>query len=85
MPTVMSTLAPESPKMTDLRHQMREASTFEAQRQVLVNTILAGRHNEISVTERTVLVLEFSKIQSDEQARLKEERVRLKDARRRAD
>ena len=55
MATARSTLAPESPKMTDLRHQLREASTPAAQRQVMVNTIIAGRANEISVTERKEL------------------------------
>jgi len=34
--------------MTDLLHQLREASTPDAQRDVMVKTILAGRNNEIS-------------------------------------
>lgn len=66
-----STLAPESPKMTDLRHQLREASTPAAQRQVMVNTIIAGRANEISVTERKELTTEFARISLETQARLK--------------
>jgi hypothetical protein len=78
MATASSTLAPESPKMTDLRHQLREASTPAAQRQVMVNTIIAGRANEISVTERKELTMEFTKISSETQ-------VRLKAARRTAD
>jgi len=76
-----STLAPESPKMTDLRHQLREASTPEAQRSVMVNTIIAGRNNEISVTESKELTMEFSRVNAEAQARLKEERARLKAAR----
>ena len=85
MATEESALAPESPKMTDLLHQLREASTPDAQRDVMVKTILAGRNNEISGTESKVLNMEFIKINSKAQARLKEERVRLKDARRTAD
>jgi hypothetical protein len=85
MATEESALAPESPKMTDLLHQLREASTPDAQRDVMVKTILAGRNNEISGTESKVLNMEFIKINSEAQARLKEERVRLKDARRTAD
>lgn len=80
-----STLAPESPKLTDLLHQLREASTPEAQRDVMVKTILAGRNNEISVTESKVLNREFIKINSEAQARLKAERARLKANRRTAD
>jgi redox-sensitive bicupin YhaK (pirin superfamily) len=57
--------------MTDLRHQLREASTPAAQRQVMVNTIIAGRANEISVTERKELTMEFARISSETQARLK--------------
>jgi hypothetical protein len=68
--------------MTDLRHQLREASTPEAQRDVMVKTILAGRNNEISVTESQVLNREFIKINAETQARLKEERARLKAVRR---
>jgi hypothetical protein len=78
----MSALAPESQKMTDLSYQLREASTPEAQRDVMVKVILAGRNNEISVTESKVLNMEFSKINSEARARLKEERARLKAARR---
>jgi hypothetical protein len=85
MATEESALASESPKMTDLLHQLREASTPDAQRDVMVKTILAGRNNEISGTESKVLNMEFIKINSEAQARLKEERVRLKDARRTAD
>ena len=85
MATEESGLASESPKMTDLLHQLREASTPDAQRDVMVKTILAGRNNEISGTESKVLNMEFIKINSEAQARLKEERVRLKDARRTAD
>ena len=85
MATEESALASESPKMTDLLHQLREASTPDAQRDVMVKTILAGRNNEISGTESKVLNMEFIKINSEAQARLKEERVRLKDARRAAD
>ena len=76
-----STLVPESPKMTDLRHQLREASTPEAQRSVMVNTIIAGRNNEISVTESKELTMEFSRVNAEAQTRLKEERARLKAAR----
>jgi redox-sensitive bicupin YhaK (pirin superfamily) len=78
MATATSTLTSESPKMTDLRHQLREASTPAAQRQVMVNTIIAGRANEISVTERKELTMEFTKISLETQ-------VRLKAARRAAD
>jgi len=77
-----ATLAPESQKMTDLSYQLREASTPEAQRDVMVNVILAGRNNEISVTESKILNMEFSKINSEARTRLKEERARLKAARR---
>jgi hypothetical protein len=80
-----SALAPENPKMIDLRHQLREASTLDAQRDVMVKTILAGRNNEISVAESKVLNMEFIRINSEARARLKEERTRLKAARRTAD
>src|SRR5512143_3360800 len=49
MATEESALTPESPKLTDLLFQLREASTPEAQRDVMVKSILAGRNNEISV------------------------------------
>ncbi|HEX7971524.1 MAG TPA: hypothetical protein VF501_04815 [Thiobacillus sp.] len=81
MTTEESALAPESPKVTDLLHQLRAASTPDAQRDVMVKTILAGRNNEISVTEGKVLSREFIKINAEAQARLKEERARLKAAR----
>ena len=81
MATESSALAPESPKMTDLRHQLREATTLEAQRSVMVHTIIAGRNNEISVAESKELTMEFSKVNAEAQARLKEERARLKAAR----
>jgi len=84
MATEESTLAPESPQMTDLLRQLREASTPTAQRDVMVKTILAGRNNEISVAESKVLNREFIKINSEAQAHLKEERARLKAARRTA-
>lgn len=70
--------APESPKMTELRHQLREATTIEAQRQVMANTIMAVSVNEISVTESNVLNKEFAKINKEARKRLKEERERLK-------
>ena len=78
-------LVSENPKVTNLLHQLREASTPEAQRDVMVKTIIAGRNNEITVTEGKALSLEFVRIKSEAQARLKEERVRLKAARRTAD
>jgi hypothetical protein len=78
-------LAPESPRMIDLRHQLREASTPEAQRDVMVKTILAGRNQEISLAEGKLISLEFVKINAEAQARLKDERARLKAARRTAD
>jgi hypothetical protein len=84
MATEESALAPESRKMIDLRHQLREASTPEAQRDVMVKTILAGRNKEISVAESKVISMEFARINAEAQARLKEERARLK-ARRTAD
>jgi hypothetical protein len=80
-----SDLVSESPKLADLLHQLREALTPEAQRDVMVKTILAGRNNEISVTEGKVLNMEFVRINSEAQARLKEERARLKTTRRTAD
>jgi hypothetical protein len=80
-----SALAPENPRVTALLHQLREASTPEAQRDVMVKTILAGRNNEISVAEGKVLSLEFVRINSEVQARLKEERAQLKAARRTVD
>ena len=85
MATEESALAPDNPRMTDLLHQLRAASTPEAQRDVMVKTILAGRNNEISVIESKALNMEFIKINSDTQARLKEERAHLKAARRTAD
>jgi len=72
-----SALASENPQVTDLLHQLRCAST----RDVMVKTILAGRNNEISVAEGRVLSQEFVRINSEAQARLKEERARLKAAR----
>ena len=80
-----SALVPESPKMADLLDQLREASNPEAQRDVMVKTILAGRNNEISVTEGKFISTEFVRINAEAQARLKEERARLKAARRTAD
>lgn len=80
-----SALVTENPQVTDLLHQLREASTPEGQRDVMVKTILAGRNHEISVAEGKVLSLEFARINSEAQARLKEERARLKAARRTAD
>jgi len=74
-------LAPENPQVTDLLHQLRAASTPEAQRDVMVKTILAGRNNEISVAEGKVVSLEFVRINAEEQARSKDERARLKAAR----
>ena len=85
MATEESALAPENPRMTDLLHQLREASTPEAQRDVMVKIILAGRNNEISVTENKVLNSEFVRINAAAQAHLKEERARLKAARPGAD
>lgn len=85
MATEKSALAPDSPLMTDLLHQLREASTPEAQRDVMVKIILAGRNNEISVIENKALNSEFVKINSAAQAHLKEERARLKAARLSAD
>lgn len=85
MATEESAFAPENPRMIDLLHQLREASTPDAQRDVMVKTILAGRNNEISLTESKVLNREFIKINSEAQARLKEERARVKAARRTAD
>ena len=85
MATKESPLAPESPKMTDLLHQLRAASTPEAQRDVMVKSILAGRNNEISVAESKVMNMEFIRINSEAQANLKEERARLKAARQTAD
>ena len=73
-----SALAAENPKVTALLHQLRAASTPEAQRDVMVKTILAGRNNEISVAEGKLLSLEFVRINAEVQARLKEERARLK-------
>lgn len=71
MATEESALAPESPRMTDLLHQLRAASTPDAQRDVMVKTILAGRNKEISVAESKVLNREFIKVSSEAQARLK--------------
>lgn len=51
----------------------------------MVKTILAGRNNEISVAEGKVLSLEFVRINAEVQARLKEERARLKAIRRTVD
>ena len=85
MATQESALAPDSQRMTDLLHQLREASTPDAQRDVMVKIILAGRNNEISVTENKVLNSEFVRINSAAQANLKEERARLKAARQTAD
>lgn len=73
-----SALASENPQVTDLLHQLRAASTPEAQRDVMVKTILAGRNKEITVAEGRVLSLEFVRINAEVQARLKEERARLK-------
>ncbi len=73
-----SARVPESPKMADLLHQLRDASTPEARRDVMVKTILAGRNNEISVTEGKFISAEFSRINSEAQARSKEARARLK-------
>lgn len=71
--------------VTDLLHQLREASTPEAQRDVMVKSILAGRNNEISVAEGKMVSQEFVRINADTQVRLKEERARLKAARQTAD
>lgn len=84
MATQEPALTPENPRVTDLLHQLRAASTPDAQRDVMVKTILAGRNNEISVTEGKVLSGEFIKINAETQARLKEERASLKASRRTA-
>lgn len=73
-----SSRAPESPKVADLLHQLREAATPDARRDVMVKTILAGRNSEISVTEGRLISAEFSRINSEAQARLKKGRARLK-------
>lgn len=73
-----SALASENPQVIDLLHQLRAASTPEAQRDVMVKTILAGRNKEITVAEGKLLSLEFVRINAEVQARLKEERARLK-------
>jgi hypothetical protein len=78
-------LAKESPRMTDLLHQLRAASTPDAQRDVMVKTILAGRNKEISAAEGKALSSEFIKINAEAQVRLKEERARLKAARQTTD
>lgn len=70
--------ASENPQVTALLHQLRAASTPEAQRDVMVKSILAGRNNEISVAEGKLVSLEFVRINAEVQARLKEERARLK-------
>lgn len=57
--------------VTDLLHQLREASTPEAQRDVMVKSILAGRNNEISVAEGKMVSQEFVRINADTQVRLK--------------
>lgn len=67
----MVTAAPESPKMSELRHQLREASSPAAMRQVVASTMIAVRDNEISVDEGKVLNKEFAKINAEERARLK--------------
>ena len=85
MATQESAFAPDSQRMTDLLHQLRAASTPDAQRDVMVKIILAGRNNEISVTENKVLNSEFVKINATAQAHLKAERARLKAARLGAD
>lgn len=85
MATEESALAPESPRMTNLLHQLREASTPDARRDVMVKSILARRNNEISVTESKVLNMEFVKINTEAQAQLKEERASLKAAGQTAD
>lgn len=85
MATEEPALVPENPRMTDLLHQLRAASTPEARRDVMVKTILAGRNHEISVAESKVCSMEFIRINAEAQARLKEERAHLKAARRTAD
>lgn len=85
MATQESAFAPDSQRMTDLLLQLRAASTPDAQRDVMVKIILAGRNNEISVTENKALNSEFVKINAAAQAHLKAERARLKAARLGAD
>lgn len=70
-----TTHVPESPKMADLRQQLREASNIEAKQVVMRNTFNALRDKEISQTEGKALNKEFGKI-------IKEEATRLKEARR---
>lgn len=71
-------LAPESPKMADLRQQLHEASTPQAQRQVMVNTIIAGRNNEISAAEAKALAAEFSRINAEARQHAKDLRAAAK-------
>lgn len=78
----MSAATTESPKMIDLRRQLREASTDGAVRQVMANTMVAIRDNEISVTESKVLNKEFSKFNKEQRARLKELRAELRSVKR---
>lgn len=74
----MVTLAPESQKMADLRHQLHEASTPEAQRQVMVSAFMALRDEEISVQECKIMNKEFAKINAEARARLKAARRALR-------
>jgi hypothetical protein len=85
MITKESAPVPENPRVTDLLHQLRGAATPEAQRDVMVKTILAGRNNEISVAEGKVVSQEFARINTEARVRQKEERARLKAAQRIAD
>jgi hypothetical protein len=85
MATNESAPVPENPQVTDLLHQLRCAATPEAQRDVMVKTILAGRNNEISVAEGKVVSQEFARINTEARVRQKEERARLKAAQRIAD
>lgn len=85
MPTEESARVSESPKLADLLHQLRGALTPDAQRDVMVKTIIAGHNHEISVAEGKVVSQEFIRLNAEVQARLKEERARLKAARQTAD
>lgn len=73
-----STPPAESLRMADLRNQLRGASTPEAQRQVMVSTLMALRDNEISVEESKIMNKEFAKINAEARARLKAARRALR-------
>lgn len=61
----MSRPASESPKMIELRRQMREATSIGEQLTALAGVVRALEHNEVSEAEGEILRKDFGRIIGD--------------------